>query len=85
MARKKCWHCADLGACDCITCGRDEKKGTEVRVSAPCKACAGRAFYDRNRAFLSKFNPCDRSNWIHHPAADGNPVRREYVPLRGLK
>lgn len=84
--KQKCWHCEDSGRCDCMTCGKDVKRGHEIkREPGACQSCEGRAFYERNREFLSRFNPLDRANWLHHPAADGNKVRREYVPLRGLK
>lgn len=82
-----CWSCAGSGVCDCIVCGYDARgpNDTVIRKAGKCRACIGRDFQERNAAALAPFDPRDRANWEHHPAADGNKGYRVYKPARGLK
>lgn len=78
----KCWHCNDTNSCDCILCGKDTREG---RKAGKCQACAGRAFRKKHAKIVAQYDPREKKNWIHHPAHDGNPVKKEYIPFIGLE
>lgn len=82
----KCWHCQDSKKCDCISCGFDTRgKANRIeRRAGACQWCKAVEFRKKHAAILEKFDPTDRRNWEYHPAADGNPVRRVYIPTKGL-
>jgi hypothetical protein len=77
-----CWHCTGSGKCKCISCGKNGVVNDTLKfIEGPCQWCIGRALVEKHRAVYDKFDTLDRNTWQLHPAHDGSPVRREWLPL----
>jgi hypothetical protein len=81
-----CFHCQDSHCCDCIACGRSIFfESRPIWIAGPCAWCIGRARTERHRAILDAVDPRENHLWIRHPAHDGTPGWREFLPLRGQR
>lgn len=79
-----CFHCQGTRRCDCLACGRSVFfEGRPIWMSGACAWCEGRQATERHRAILDAVDPRENHLWIRHPAHDGTPAYREFLPLRG--